>query len=440
MDARCCDDSEQNQKSTVFRMGLLLLGSLSIAYNLDTFFHEISHSAAAWMTGGWVGGIYLHPFSWSYSYSVSPNPIFHAAAGALGACCIGLFLFVLLIRWTRDWLLPLLLVGPIAFLSGGNYWLVDMVFHSGGDACSMIDDGVSRTLIAVSGVLMLVGGIGLAIVLIKKIGFFRLPIKNRLIVGSLGTIPSTVCEVTWQWIYNRPEIMLWLTYAAVEIVFVVLFSVLPLKFKSTQPFKIRWKTVIFLNILAVVIVIALLATAGMSQPSRPYDSQTYGSPPEGFPEFLTPHPLAEDVNYIVVRDSSYALTYDLPHEMERDEIVQHCMNVYGDQGYHLFQYNFLDPNEIAINESSGNPSRDDEPAPTLSLFWVKIDEALSLGNLRIVDCTWENHERVHFIWATVSNQVSPKRICEYMAFHPNEFDPNEVQRVNELYLESQDTE
>ncbi len=63
------------------KRGLLLLGSFAIAYNASEFLHELGHALAAWMTGGQVFGIVVHPFNWSFCYAVSPYPLFLTAAG-----------------------------------------------------------------------------------------------------------------------------------------------------------------------------------------------------------------------------------------------------------------------------------------------------------------------------------------------------------------------
>ena len=167
----CEQIGAQESKPSVLKFGLLLIGSQSIAYILSLFLHESSHSVAAWMTDGYVGGISIHPFSWSYSYSYSTSEIFHSAAGALGACLIGVILFLVLIRWARSWLLPLLLVGPIALLDSGSYWIGDPILNLNADASSMISNGIPMPLILSAGLLMLMGGVLLNIVLFRKLGF-----------------------------------------------------------------------------------------------------------------------------------------------------------------------------------------------------------------------------------------------------------------------------
>ena len=74
------------------KRALLLLGSYAIAYNTSTFLHELGHAVAAWLSGGQVFGITLHPFSWSYSYAVSLNPVFLTAGGVLFSSLAGVLI------------------------------------------------------------------------------------------------------------------------------------------------------------------------------------------------------------------------------------------------------------------------------------------------------------------------------------------------------------
>ena len=115
------------------KRGLLLLGSFAMAYNASEFLHELGHALAAWMTGGWVSTIVVHPFSWSYCQAFSPKLVFFTAAGVVFSSVAGVLIFLSLIRWPKPSLLPLLLIGPITLINNGEYLLIDLIVQSDGD-------------------------------------------------------------------------------------------------------------------------------------------------------------------------------------------------------------------------------------------------------------------------------------------------------------------
>lgn len=248
--------------SSAVKRGLLLLGSFAIAYNLSVLLHELCHLAAAYLTGGTCDGIYINPFSWSYSYSSSPNPLLHTIAGPFGSNFFGVIPFCLAWRWFRPFLVPFLIIGPVILIFNGGYLLLDTLMRSGGDACSMIDQGVSPMLVIIAAMVLLLAGLGLSVLFVRKTRLLLGNFKGRLITVSLGIVPYLAAMAAWNYFYNRSEIMLWLTYAVLGTVSILLAAIPSYRriIQSDQPYPLRWRGVITVNLFAVGLVVFFLLT------------------------------------------------------------------------------------------------------------------------------------------------------------------------------------
>ncbi len=154
--------------SSPIKRGLLFFGSFIIAYNASASLHELCHIAVACFTGNFATGISIHPFSWSYVSFDSPNSILTTAAGALGASLIGFITFICSYRFTKQWLMPVMLTGPIIFLYNGGYWLIDIVMKIGGDACRLIEYGIPSFIIYATALILIIAGVISFTLLIKK--------------------------------------------------------------------------------------------------------------------------------------------------------------------------------------------------------------------------------------------------------------------------------
>ena len=268
------------------KRGLLLFGSFSIASNISIVLHELGHATAAWLSGGRVFGITLHPFSWSYCYAVSPNPVFLAAGGVLFSSLAGVLLFMCLMRWPKPYLLPLLLIGPITLINNGDYLLVDYLVKSGGDACSLTALGIAPLIIIVVSIVSLVLGFAFSVQLVRKANLLEGNFKMRLAVIGLGILPYSLMAFVWNFFFNRSEALIWLTYTASETVLCVLFAAVT-HLRKTQKqelsFSIGWMTVNAVNTIAVLLVVFLLAGPLSGERRIAYDIETFSERPDDFP-------------------------------------------------------------------------------------------------------------------------------------------------------------
>jgi hypothetical protein len=243
------------------KSGLLLLASFCIAAVISIVLHELCHLSVAWITNGQVSGITINPFSRSYSHSSLPYPILHTASGSIGASFLGLLLFVLIQHWTNTWLFPLLFVGPISLIHNESYWILDMVFASGGDACSLSDKGVPAVVILSTGIILLIGGLLLAYYLFRKVGLLNSPLKHRLLTMAIGFVPYFIGMLTWNYLFNRQEMTLWGLYFCIGIASSLFVAVIPIWYRDRDIKKhptMGWRPIIGINIIAWTIIAVLL--------------------------------------------------------------------------------------------------------------------------------------------------------------------------------------
>ena len=269
-----------------FKKGLLLLGSFPIAYELSLLLHELCHAGAAWISGGQVFGITINPFSWSHSYSISPSPFFHIAAGVVGSSILAFLIFLLLIHWDQEWLLPLMLIGPIALLVNGEYLIMDIVKRSGGDACHLMDMGVPFYTVLSMGTIFLITGFILLFLLVRKIGLLDTNFGNRLLILTIGIIIPLLSLPIWNFFYNRSEIMLWLTYAGSGTALTLLFAAISAWFRpkdSAIPPPVKWKTVAGINLTMIALTAFLLVDPFYGGRPDPYRTNRIIERPDDFP-------------------------------------------------------------------------------------------------------------------------------------------------------------
>ena len=285
----------------VVRKGLLLLGSFCIAYLSAQYLHELSHAVAAYLAGGHAGSIHIHPFSWSYTYSFSyEHPVIVLSAGAVGSSLVSLLLYIVLIRWFRPILLPIVLIGPVSLLQNGSYWLVDFIQGSNGDACRLVRYGVPAAVVIVIGAVFLIIGIVSAVHLLCVLGLGNITFRNRLAILLIGLLTYEVAMISWQWIYNRHEFGLWLTYFASSAVLILIIAALGryFRFNKQRLFKTNWASVFLVDLVGFGVVAALLMPVEHRMVNRKIDDfnvEIFETRPDVFPDVLTEYPSAKEM-------------------------------------------------------------------------------------------------------------------------------------------------
>ena len=244
--------------SSPIKRGMLFFGSFIIAYNVSAALHELCHVAVGCLTGNTVTGISIHPFSWSYASFTSQNFILPTAAGALGASLIGLITFICSYRSTKQWLMPVMLTGPIIFLYNGGYWLVDIVMKIGGDACRLIEFGIPSFIMYATALILIIAGLISFTLLIKKTELLTGKFKDRLITLTVSMGTYIAAMLTWHLLFNREEIGLWATCAASGYVFILAIASVPFKSQSEKMKAASWKNIIAINLIGISIIVFLL--------------------------------------------------------------------------------------------------------------------------------------------------------------------------------------
>lgn len=436
------------------KKGLLLLGSFSIAFIITETLHELGHAGTAWVTGGEVLGISISPFSWSYSSSWSPYPMLHTFAGAAGSSLVAIILFSILYHWTKVWMIPILMIGPITLINNGDYYLVDAIIRSGGDACSLIRMGVSIYIVLGLGVLYLAVGLFLAYLLIRKLGILNTQLKNRLLIFTIGIISYLMMILVWNFIYNRGEITTWLTFACTGTGVTIFFAILPIwkyPYDAKKELPVRWMSVTVINCIAIVIILALLFVPCFGNTNRymswlqTTDIDTFTERPEDFPAALKPHPNADEIAYTTVRrkkDDSiwYSLSYSLPNSIEKDQIRQFLTSLYEDNQYGLLRHDFYDPNEISDNSWIERSFTYGDYTTRYRAYhekWLKTVSGLSLSQVTVNGELKDDDIALYSVRQIITDHFSIPLLYNYASCHPDEFDPNQIDEFDELYTECQ---
>ncbi len=422
-----------------FRLGLLLLGSFTIAYNTAQFLHEASHALAAILFGGYSGGILIHPFNWSYSFSACPeHAIFHVASGAIGSALIALLAYVVLIRWAKAWLLPLLLIGPITFLEGGAYWIVDVLYGSGGDACELIGLGVPSLAVLCTGAILLAVGVAMVFHLMCVIGIAAETFRARLKILLIGISSYSVAGLAWNWFYACSEFTMWLIYFLSEtglVIFVAVFAGL-FRISKRRPLSSGWATVIVINLLALGLVITLLAKSSAGIGASSSQLKTFSARPDDFPDVLVPYPQATKATYVlpssIQLEQGYKLVYSLPEDSDPNQIRDYLTQLYREHGYTRLRYSFDDPHELkddSWREEVSTVGLKTNRSKQYEQHWIRPIPQVS-SSLLSVCYSWRADRFAYAFVSSTEYRVSEiKQLLAYADVHPEAFDPNDIEQL-----------
>lgn len=418
-------------KPSPVKMGLLLLGSFILAYLAAETLHELCHSGAAILTGGHSSGIVVDPFNWSYSSSYSfQHPVIHTAAGALGSSFIALFLFVLLIRWPKPVMLPLLLIGPITLINNGEYWAWDIITGSGMDACNLAEGGISPWLLLSAGIVQCILGIILAVYLMCRVGLTNQTFKNRLIVFAIGIIPYALAGVFWNW-YSGVEI-LWDSAIGYAVFFAVITGIFKTK-KSTE-YNIRWSVAAGYTVLGAVLVIVLSAMAVSPKstvPSLLNNNST--TRPDNFPDVLRPHRLAMEPFYAFpppMRSvKHYLLSYSLPEDANLQQIRNDLKTLCREHNY-IQLYHEMDVSSKPLDdnwkEEISKVGFKTVRVRSYSQQWIKLSPEVSYVYLSVHDIRRGNKSQTTGVMMAAGDESNIDEVLLYVDMHPEGFNWFEV--------------
>lgn len=261
---------------------LLLFGSYVFARYLSTFIHEHGHAIAVWVTGGIVNRIIFTPFSGScviHFRTPADCENFVTWSGPLLAVFVGLLLVIIIWRWRRPSLMPVLLTGVAACIHNGFSLIFSCLSETSGDANNLVTfGGTPKAVVLAVGFPMFLIGVFLFIKYLPMFGLqSRDGFKRRILVIGPGLFPYLIATLIYNWQYNVKEFGLWavkLTISAFLILLLTALSgVLQRRFRLFRDIETKvctWTAVVIANASALVVIVFLFFIL----PNYPFKTHT----------------------------------------------------------------------------------------------------------------------------------------------------------------------
>ena len=137
----------------------LITATLAACWLLMLAVHEAGHVLHAWVSGGVVTRVVLHPLSLSRTgVDPDPHPLFQAAGGPLWGCLLPLAAWgvAAAVRWRYSFL-PRFLAG-FCLAANGAYLAVD-AWTRGGDGRALVTDLTSACVVCGCGIAAVAAGL-----------------------------------------------------------------------------------------------------------------------------------------------------------------------------------------------------------------------------------------------------------------------------------------
>lgn len=173
---------------------LLLAGSFVFAFLWGEMVHEYGHYLSHLIFRNRAVSVYLNPFGSSRIIGVTSLPLrqmgITAAAGPLSNLLLGVFVMSLLWKKMRPALLPLLIWGPVAMIQEGVTFSLGFL-TPGGDAEWISKLGTSKTVILITGIVLIFSGLMILSLLLTKLGVT----EGRTRFETFGMILLGMCSL-----------------------------------------------------------------------------------------------------------------------------------------------------------------------------------------------------------------------------------------------------
>ena len=152
------NNSKKNEKdlqplfsiNSTLKPMLLLFCSWVFAYLLGVSIHEIGHAIASVRLGYTTIRIYLHPFELNYITStLNSSSLLFSISGPLFNLIIATVLTLVLWKFRNQFTLPILMIGPAAFISEGVAMLIEATAypHSNADWVQVVEFGLPYAIL-----------------------------------------------------------------------------------------------------------------------------------------------------------------------------------------------------------------------------------------------------------------------------------------------------
>lgn len=132
---------------------IIFVGSLlATCWLLMQALHEVGHIFGAWITGGVVSRVHLHPLEFSRTdMMMNPRPMVVAWAGPLVTCVGSIMTAVTVCRWDAAWSMLIMFFAGFCLISNGAYIGAGAVADAG-DAADLVRLGAARWQLIIFGI------------------------------------------------------------------------------------------------------------------------------------------------------------------------------------------------------------------------------------------------------------------------------------------------
>lgn len=210
----------------IIKPTLLLAGSFIFAFLLGEMVHEYGHYLSHLIFGNRAVSVYLNPFGSSRIMGVTSLPLrqmgITAAAGPLANLLLGVLVMSLLWKKMRPALLPLLIWGPVAMIQEGVTFSLGFL-TPGGDAEWISKLGISKTIILITGILLIFSGLMILSFLLSKLGVT----EGRSRFETFGMILLGMCSLMFiRFLYSAIVQPQFIIEDLVPLVFALILAVI----------------------------------------------------------------------------------------------------------------------------------------------------------------------------------------------------------------------
>ena len=257
--------------NTTAKPMLLLFGSWIFAYLLGVTIHEIGHAIAAAMLGYTNIRIFLHPFELSYVTStLNSSSLFFSISGPVVNLIVASIITLAFWRIRNQYTLPILMLGPAAFIPEGVAMIMDATAypHSNADWVRAVEFGLPLPVLGIMALVTLAIGCYIFFQLIPLFYDIRKNDSKIQFFMILTAIPIWYfLNVIYSSVFDLNRLVRKAIIFASSIALIILFSISYNrqfsnieKSSLNETNEITWKTVWLSLSLAVLIISIQLLT------------------------------------------------------------------------------------------------------------------------------------------------------------------------------------
>ncbi len=178
---------------------VLIVSTVGLSWLAMTAVHELGHVLSAWLSGGVVTRVVLHPLEFSRTdVSPNPHPLRVAWGGPMWGTLVPLAVYVAVRFAARPYAYLAAFLAGFCLIANGAYLAVDSFFPAGDDAGVILHHGGAQWQLVGFGVPCVAAGLYLFDGLGSKFGLGSAAgkVDRRAAVGvAIGSLSVAVVEV-----------------------------------------------------------------------------------------------------------------------------------------------------------------------------------------------------------------------------------------------------